>query len=361
MIIAYLRAGFLGPIILPLLFSTSCGGEAGDGATADLDSSNMADGTRSDQASSEGIVQQDLGRETIATPPGYFEFCITDVDCEFYGLSCIGTQESQDDGFCSKICTQSLDCPLGLVCKRSGPQTACQVPQYCDRCTSSSQCAPGMKCVKGEDGLSFCSTPCSLKESGTCPTGHICRRSDTSGTAYHCYPQFGACSGDGAHCAPCQTTNDCIVDHVCHENPVSAEKYCAKICKDPGECPTGSGCFELVGEPQMLCTLEVSETPAETCFNGTKQFCVPCLFDFECDSGTCYPAPEGNGQYCTFACNVTKYPETGCPPGLFCVPGAEDTKVCAPPPSWGCAGFLDCQGVQCPMGEKCRGGFCSPK
>lgn len=373
------RNTILLPIALPILPAAS-----GPLAVALL-SFALASGCSSSSSSSDTKPQPDLSADQrtdagdttmaadsgkaeifvpdVVTPPGYFEFCIADADCEAFGLSCISTSPTDPDAFCSKSCMQTSDCPDGLVCKMRGETSVCQIPSYCDRCTTTAQCAPGMKCLKNASEESFCSIPCHGEDPASCPPGHTCRKTGTGLEDYFCFPLFGKCKGDGTQCAPCQSSDDCLRDYLCHENATTHETYCAKKCTQPSDCDAGYGCHEMASDKASLCTLEVEGNPVETCSNGKKLFCEPCMLNYECSSGLCYSYPEMNRYLCSFPCDTSKYPDGGCPSGLFCVPnkGAEEGKACAPPPAWGCQGFLNCLGVECPMGEKCRDGFCQPK
>lgn len=305
----------------------------------------------------------------IGLPPGWLEFCISDADCAEWGLLCITDGPIDEEPMCSKECTGNADCPDMLVCKVKGTRNVCQVATFCDYCDADSQCAPNGKCIaekpKEEGGVvnTFCSYPCKKDDPASCGAGNYCKKSGAGLEDYFCFPMFGACKGDGTHCMPCVDNDDCLKGNVCHENPTTFERYCGKICQVKMDCPKGFGCYDLAGEEYPLCTLEVDGFPVETCYKGNKAFCEPCMKDYECQSDICYNLPVANKYFCSFNCVVEDWPPKGCPPGLFCAPnrGESGGDVCVPPTGFGCQGFLNCMGVDCPKGEKCVDGFCQPK
>lgn len=298
-----------------------------------------------------------------ALPPGYFEFCLVDGDCGQWGLTCFSTGPSDQKAFCSAQCVANSDCPAGTLCKRWGEGKACQKASYCDQCDDDGQCGSKGRCVDDKSGGRFCTYPCKKDDLESCGAGHFCNKIGAGLEDYFCFPMFGACRGDGTHCTPCQSDDDCLKGHYCHENAYTFERYCAKMCTVSPDCPKGFFCHELVGEDFPLCTLEVDAQPVETCYKGNKDFCEPCLLDYECTSGVCYNYPVAQKYFCSFPCDDDKWPQGGCPSGLFCVPnhGESGGKICAPSPAFGCQGFLNCVAVTCAKGEKCVDGFCQPK
>ncbi len=299
----------------------------------------------------------------IGLPPGYLDFCLGDGDCAEWGLECIAESAADQDAFCSLSCESDDGCPEMLLCKKKGEAKACRPAVFCDLCQEDEQCAPNGRCIEDEAGATFCTYPCSKDDPEGCGAGNFCNKIGLGLEDYFCFPMFGTCKGDGSHCTPCQTTDDCLKGHNCHENPTTFEKYCAKICQTKMDCPKGFGCEDLAGEEFPLCTLEVDSVPVETCYQGNKDFCEPCNLDYECQSGVCYNYPVAGKYFCSFPCDYDEFPQEGCPTGLFCVPnhGESGGKICAPSLAFGCQGFLNCVAVECPMGEKCVEGFCQPK
>jgi hypothetical protein len=304
------------------------------------------------------VAKPDLG-----LPPGYLEFCLSDGDCSPWGLTCISESVADQDAFCSQVCAANEDCPETLLCKPKGEIQACRQASFCDLCQNDEQCGQDGRCIEDEEGTSFCSYPCKKDDPEGCGAGNFCNKVGVGLEDYFCFPMFGRCKGDGSHCTPCQDSDDCLKGHQCHENPTTFERYCAKVCQTKMDCPKGFGCHELPGEELPLCTLEVNELPVETCYKGNKDFCEPCMLDYECQSGLCYNYPVAGKYFCSFACDYDEYPQEGCPTGLFCVPnhGESGGKICAPSLAFGCQGFLNCIAVDCPKGEKCVSGFCQPK
>ncbi len=299
----------------------------------------------------------------VDLPPGYMDFCLADGDCAEWGLACFSSGAADQDAFCSKECTANGECPEKMLCKARGEKKVCQLAAFCDLCEDDEQCGAEGRCVEDETGAKFCTYPCAKDDPNACGAGNFCNKVGLGLEDYFCYPMFGAFKGDGSHCTPCQSTDDCLKGHQCHENPYTFERYCAKVCQTKMDCPKGFGCHELVGEEFPLCTLEVDGTPKETCYTGNKDFCEPCMDDYECQSGLCYNLPVANKYFCSFPCDFDEWPQEGCPIGLFCTPnrGQSGGKACAPGTAFGCQGFLNCVAVDCPKGEKCVGGFCQPK
>lgn len=292
---------------------------------------------------------------------GFLAFCSHDDNCAIYGLKCFTTGAGDPDPVCSMECQQTSDCPAGLLCKYKAGARICYRAAYCDLCTTSVGCGEGMKCLDDDNGNKYCANACDISDPSTCEKGSFCI-SDKEGI--WCRPVFGACREDGKQCSRCRLDKDCGEGMLCHLNERTGETYCAKICQTEQECPPKFGCHQLLGESVELCTLEFDGQPAETCEQGTKSFCQPCLFDQECGTGVCFQHPVEKRYACSFACDTARWPGEGCPPGLYCSKNygtSTAAKVCMPPGSWGCQGFLNCKGVNCQAGEVCKEGFCGPK
>lgn len=311
----------------------------------------------------EEAVDAPAGPE-IVLPPGYLEFCLSDADCAQWDLKCFFSKPADPDALCSIECTDSAQCPEPMVCKRKGDFKACMLADYCDGCDSDAQCGKNGRCITDAGGQKFCTHTCKKDDAESCGGANFCKKFGLGLEDYYCYPMFGTCKGDGTHCTPCQADGDCLKGHECHENTTTYEMYCAKVCQTKVDCPKGFGCYEVTGEELPVCTLEIGEPPApvETCYKNAKGFCEPCMLNYECETGICYNYAVANKYFCTFACEKTKY-SSGCPSGLFCAPnhGESTEDVCIPPTAFGCQGFLNCVGVECPKGEKCVDGFCEPK
>jgi len=359
------------PIFLSvlLLSLSACSSGGGGGPAADVpggvDTPPAGEiAGNPDTGADQGSGGDDTGGQT-EIPPGYLQFCITDVDCADWGLSCFSLGPADPTPICSLACGSTTDCPDSMICKAKGDEKICQLAGYCDACEAEKDCG-GMLCMEDEAGGSFCANKCTLDDQGACPPGHYCKKSGTGIEDYYCYPLFGTCRGDGSHCTPCQGDVDCQKGLICHTNETTAESYCATICQTDQECAKGFGCHELVGEEFQVCTLEIDGEPVETCYKGNKEFCDPCMADYECDTGVCYQYAVESKFHCAFECDLVEWPGNldGCPPGLFCVPNhgpSVGAEVCVPPGAWGCQGFLNCLGVDCPKGESCSEGFCEPK
>lgn len=354
-------------------FLFACGGSGSGSAPEDIASDEpdipvrTGDFVTTDLGNPDKEVQQDAEEPSVETPPGYNDPCFNNDDCSDFGLQCYseGPAGSDMDSICSKECESAADCPEMMVCKRKGDFKICQLATYCDECSNDTQCGGDTyQCIEDQSGVSFCSPKCVKDDPESCSAGDYCKKVGTGFEEYFCYPMFGTCRGDGTHCTPCQSDNDCAKGHQCHENPYTHERYCAKTCQVKMDCPKGFGCVEdLVGETEALCTLDIDGEYVETCYKGNKNYCEPCLKNYECESGVCYNYPVANKYFCTFPCDTSTYPAEGCPSGLFCAPnhGESGGEVCVPPTAWGCQGFLNCMQVECDKGEKCTDGFCEPK
>jgi len=301
----------------------------------------------------------------IVLPPGYLEFCLSDADCAAWELKCFFSKPADPDAICSIECAENTDCPEPMICKRKGDFKACMLASYCDGCDIDAQCGENGKCVTDENGQKFCTHTCKKDDAESCGGANFCKKIGLGLEDYYCYPMFGTCKGDGTHCTPCQADGDCLKGHECHENPTTHEMYCARVCQTDIDCEKnkGFGCYEVPGEELPLCTMEINGNPVETCYKGNKGFCEPCMLNYECESGVCYTYTVANKYFCSFPCDKQKYSE-GCPSGLFCAPNHNEESpgdVCIPPTAFGCQGFLNCVGVDCPKGEKCIDGFCQPK
>jgi hypothetical protein len=363
-------------ILVAVFLGTACG-DTGKQEVADTKTPSEGivitpgDGiAREDLAATDGPAADAPPRIEVVLPPGFMEFCITDADCQEWGLICFEEGPVDEKPVCTKNCQENSDCPEMLVCRQKGEAKICMVAEFCDYCEDDLQCGSKGRCiqekaVEGAAPHTFCSFPCQVDDPGSCPAGNYCKKMGSGIESYYCFPMFGACKGDGSHCMPCQSDDDCLKGHVCHENATTFERYCAKICQTKMDCPKGFDCVEeMVGEEFPLCTLEVDGAPIETCYKGNKGFCDPCIRDYECESGLCYNLPVASNYLCSFRCDKEKYAgPDGCPSGLFCAPnhGESGGDACVPPTGFGCQGFLNCLGVDCIKGEKCIDGFCQPK
>jgi len=350
-----------------LLVAASCSGTGKDKVDAGPEAVSFPDGRPGgdggEQEGTPDVVDVGSAETRQGLPPGYMQKCLTDGDCSDWGLKCISEGPHDLGALCSKACTDHADCPTGLMCKDKGDQQVCLKAEYCDLCDNDAQCGSGGRCIPDKTGAGFCTWDCKKDDPQSCAAGNFCNKIGEGLEDYYCYPMFGQCKGDGSHCTPCQTSQDCQPGHVCHENAYTHERYCAKTCQTKKDCPKGYACAALTGEEKDLCTLEVEGEIVETCYKGMKSFCEPCMRDYECKEGVCYNYPVANKYFCSFFCDKAEYGQTGCPPGLFCVPnhGESAGEVCAPGAAFGCQGFLNCVAVECPKGMVCVGGFCEPK
>lgn len=254
------------------------------------------------------LVQQDLGPEVFSTghsARGYGTYCQKDADCQG-GRMCFTSGKDDLYAVCSTPCETNFDCPEYYVCdyKRTTaeePRKVCLEATYCDECQDDIQCSlPGMSCIQDKNGKGFCSSTCVLGTL-TCPAGSECVFLDER-QDYFCKPMTGACYGDGTHCEPCRSQDDCREeDHLCITLPYSKEKLCAADCTDSGTCPEGSLCLDA-GEGKRLCVPIFEERAMSTCYLNTQAFCEPCRRPWECEEGlVCHQTADGSG-FCTNPC-----------------------------------------------------------
>lgn len=297
-----------------------------------------------DLASGECVIEADC---PTCTP------CTSDDDCGGRPWQCTG---QGGPGVCTRICTQSEDCPGNsecfsvqgesfAVCLNDDANTAGICPEayvcidedaacdgvvcdpgevcdpttgtcvseddcvVCDACTDDSQCAGG-SCVSF-GGPQACVLPCD--SAADCPVNTICEAflDGGGGRIDLCvnadFDANGFCPDDFACVDPCDTT-ECPVGWGCELGE----------CIDPCDnviCPTGETCVEELGGCVELC--EATECPE----------------GWDCDEGVCIPPPTRGGD-CDIcdACGSDDDCDGVCLPlgdaGLVCTADCESAADC---------------------------------
>ena len=167
-------------------------------------------------------------------------------DCNL-GDVCLSRGAGDASAYCTNTCDTAEDCLKTMKCASTGASDKyCIHRIYCDPCVADENCPlPGGKCLTDDRGNKFCSQACSTI-GDTCPARNGCKSKEG---ANYCFPDFGACVGDGNLCDPCRTNTDCAVGALCLINQYSREKFCGKDCSSVN-CPTGYDCFNISGSRQ---------------------------------------------------------------------------------------------------------------
>jgi hypothetical protein len=213
---------------------------------------------------------------------------------------------------------------------------------WCEPCTCDSECGEDGVCLDANDGTKYCSERCAPSTS-SCYPGSYCKQFGATSSDFACVPLYGACTGDGLQCAPCESDSDCAEGHTCHESKTTGASDCYKQCTANDHCGDDAECDAGLG----LCLPFVANKFREVCSAGTRELCEPCAYNYDCQAGmTC------QGKICTVPCEALPGAESTCPKGLFCIGG-----FCDPPEAHGCQGWLGCAHA-CGSTEVCVKGFC---
>ncbi len=249
------------------------------------------------------------------------------------------------DGWCSSQCGADSDCPTGYVCstRQSNSQSFCkpgphntglvaQPPvagppsDFCQPCTSGSQCSNGLCTTDGHSSTGICTEPCDAQN--LCPLGMSCV---TVGSSDICWPNSGTdCTsntppgglGDQCYDQAANAFTACAGELICfvyQPRPEGQVGACVTYCNDSdapcpvanqtccygvddqyGNCistppagPHHGGCFAIRTEGQSCAAPEDSIcTTGTSCFYfDTNKDAAKCYRT--CDSGAC-----GSGQTC---------------------------------------------------------------
>ena len=356
---AMLKWGLLSGIAMAAL--TGCGDDASPTTSATTqDTDGATTGTDGDIAS--GLNDGATLGDTSQTPGNIGKPCAMTADCPG-DLKCIETNAATGDGICSQACATTADCPTGGFCHIVGKQMACTLAGLCDPCKDDADCgANAPLCAPGKDGKTFCTAACAFGDK-SCQPGYSCEQYGSAIDDFACRPDYGACSGGGEACAPCQAQSDCKSGTQCLTSPDTGERACFATCTKATDCAAGFDC-----SPKGVCSRLVPDAdpkkPAvyvQTCAKASRGYCDPCTDDWQCASSRC--ATTAGQSFCVEPTACVKANETkDCADGTFCVP-SDKGMICAPPPSWKCQGYKACLGKTFPCNntEVCSDGLCKPK
>ena len=170
------------------------------------------------------------------------------------------------------------------------------------------KCAPGNKCLDGEDGIK-CRRTCASndKPDTACPFGYTCSRYDGVPEAY-CFKQTNEITkkDKGQWGAPCNPANgldktpDCDTDQsfACFARaPSDADAYCTLYsCESDLGCGPGFYCGDFNVQPNAINPSRASDgtkfvqSVAKAC--QLRKYCSPCNTNLDC------PAVKGKAQFC---------------------------------------------------------------
>ncbi len=198
-------------------------------------------------------------------------------DCDAaQGFQCYARYTSDGNAYCTRACTDDKGCGAGFFCgdvndtpnaetvKREGTGTVkiCQKRDYCAPCKASLDCPTGQLCAGAGSPGAFCTATCQTDTN--CAVDAFC--SDYAGAKY-CFPNAGACVGDGKFCSPCRSDLDCKAGGgICASSSAyTTERFCTvpspSKCASNGDCPARPDGVAASG-----CTKEASDDiPAGSC------------------------------------------------------------------------------------------------
>lgn len=235
--------------------------------------------------------------------------CTTLCDCP-QGQYCVEGKcfQSSFPGFCC----ENPGCPGGETCYTSF-NTADQCPILCKSpcdCPEGYDCANG-KCFRGPSPMYCCD------QAQSCPPGATCKAKDN---------KAGTCAQQPR---PCRSSCDCVQGEACLNGQCSPSAQ-PTFCCDKEGCPQGQGCENKnlqSGICPAVCTTLCDCPQGQTCI-----------------AGRCNQDPGLGGGYC---CS-----NPGCPLGQVCYQANGQAGRCA---AKTCGSPCDC-----PQGEDCRNGVCTP-
>jgi hypothetical protein len=200
-----------------------------------------------------------------------------DSDQSFW---CYGVSPVDGGAFCTQYqCKTDADCRGGWWCAtiNTAPnvnrasrtvgdtQTACLPRSYCSPCASDIDCpldkGRHQHCVSDSGGAKFCTPECNADTE--CNQEAKCLQNDDA-NAHVCFPNAGACVGDGSMCSPCRSDADCSTGGACVFSSYSTEHFCTvpsgnhcqltAACKLQAQCPAnpvkgnGTSCSYLASD-----------------------------------------------------------------------------------------------------------------
>jgi hypothetical protein len=225
-------------------------------------------------------------------PPGrYYSHCPNGDECDLeQSFTCLGSGVGDADAYCSSVCGEDADCPVGYRCDEvagSGIDTiqVCVRRRFCAPCETDADCltVPGQVCARDIGGEKICTELCDPNVD-SCPWGNasVCGVFDDELGLPTCAHRFGSCHGSGLGCEPCLNDADCPFG-FCTGSSYTSERWCIDqrdVCDCEGlkisqdVCQAGNGCPRTPGDLKMMCY-----EPESLCFaantNGTSSLASP--------------------------------------------------------------------------------------
>lgn len=310
------------------------GSGGGSGSNSGSSSGSGASSSSSSGASSDASPHGDAGPCT----GGILCACMNAMDCET-GLLCAqpntfvgqaiftAANIGGGNGFCTKGCCSSQDCPTGSVCWASGEGGQyCVDPTWLGRSKPTSNRIGGAMCASGADCLSgLCvggacaDTCCSYRSSSsectypgaTCAFGVFPGK---QGIDSHFAPHCGPASGATQTGNPCNVNSDCQ-GGLCYPFGGAMGSDCTEPCRNSSDCS---------GNSDSYCDWDVlggSGTDVyAACFplGSLDGYGASCTSNTMCGSGVCNP------NNCTGPC-FADGDCSGGPQGWRCTPGIQLT------------------------------------
>jgi hypothetical protein len=317
-----------------------------------------------------------------ATTSAYVGLCLTQLVADTYlpvGSPCVGESpyscENQGgylgngclQGRCTRACTSSQECPVGMVCgpppfsttlggaARSPASPSAGVPAHVDVGVCQGR-ACGL--VVGDvGGVAMLGQPDQQGADANCITGDVCAATQAVGASgdtqlLSCVPPLPAARPYGASCStdPAQAMR-CADDSLCVTR--EGANFCSQLCRSDKDCAVGSVCLDGYPSPTLpngsiarlsMCTPR-STIAASSCHGerdcpvgtacapiglhssfltcqsttGTKNVGQNCSADGECRSGLCVDRdanpPGGNRTSCAGYCGKN----SDCGAGQICL------------------------------------------
>lgn len=220
------------------------------------------------------------------------------VACTQVALTCDGTCECDEIGYCTKSCHIEADCACGETCangkcrNKCSSHHTCAQGQICTKgaclpgCRSSNDCASTEVCTNKK-----CQDAC--KEPNGCGQDALCRASDRRKL---CVCPDGYQGDPLIKCVPyeCQSDDDCESNKKC-----SVDGACRNPCLEHKACGLNAQCRVVERKPHCTCPPGYIGNGLIECKQGGNEDCLknPCG-----DNTKCRNIPEGFECSCLPGC-----------------------------------------------------------
>ncbi len=226
--------------------------------------------------------------------------CQTPDECQ--SQTCLKTDVMAANGTCRLKCAGKGTCAAGFACVMQAEGFQACLPgsekmPTGSACTVDGDCVSG-KCISNAAGVGFCSQPCDVANSGSCPCGMSCAPLMAGNL---CFPgKKVACVDKGG---PCTADAECSGGGVCGGG---ACKPGCNVLTGQGNCGSGEACTRR----------SVDNASGECSAAGTKILGDACTSDAECKSAFCdKDVTAGGALRCQTPCDPT---QDTCGTGLAC-------------------------------------------